>query len=483
LAVSSCAISCHRSFAIPAPDLDGIRSVLVIESAKGQVIAIDAVAVPSDGSAPDWPVLARHGDADVTVLEYGCSLDRMGLKPGPQTMLKGSAAGRLPRAAEMLSIPGNHPSSWTKVDQLSPTLRDQIDKLDLPPDNLCRVSTAEFEPRPLGLPDDNHGPPAFSVPIDDSSVLAATTDGKYYRVDASGLVTAVSFGPSDSTPFVGGYRAPDGDLWLMSRDGLLIRGTFDRGFTTVTSSAVLVQDFIDDRGNPQHFAPSRIALRGPTTPDAPFELFASGNFPRTFARFDGERWRLLARINFGGIFIPAIAWIEPSHAIAIGVENQPPPDRAPINAIARYRSGAVTFESLPGRSGLSAIMRHPTLGIIVGRDGDGIYVEDSGWTMLPTTERILWVRTFSPLGEGFMYGGSSMVNFSGSSFAQYYPEVGFCPSVVYTDYAVSDLAPLGKDALVALTLAEFDRPLGIVLLERRHPPQECSSRQIGEPVR
>jgi hypothetical protein len=80
-----------------------------------------------------------------------------------------------------------------------------------------------------------------------------------------------------------------------------------------------------------------------------------------------------------------------------------------------------------------------------------------------------------PEGPGFLFAGAPEANFTASGFSQYQPSIGFCETTeTYTDFATRFLAPLGPNALVALTQAGFSAPMGVVILEREAVAAPCS---------
>ncbi len=494
---------CHRNIAVQPPNTDGVRSIVMVEASGDEIVEVYALNVPPDGTAPAWPLLAHRGETQLYMLQFGCTLDRLHLMPGNPMMLdRPEGVSHFPDPVDRLAVDTAHASAgWTHQSGFPDAIEAAFRAIKVPDDNVCQSTVATFDPKPLVVPDDRHGPPVFAVRIDDTHLLAATkheiVDGvgipqRFYQIDSMGNVTEVEIHAADlaaNDGFIGGYHAPNDEYWLMSQQGLLVRGRLGAPFTTVTSTAVLSELTMTDHG-PELVHPSEIAVAGPTTADAPFEIFAAGADPRTFARFDGTRWKRLA-FNYKPssayqiVFVPAVVWVAPQHAIAIGLS-----DDAGVNAIVRYLDGKTTFEHLPGGSGLAAITQHPMLGTVIGRDGvpqelggGGIWTQSAvgqPWTQVPSQTLLYFVRTIYTLGDGILFEASTEVNFFGHVFGEWFPSTGVvCPIGQLTDTAALAILPVGGGNVAALTLADFEAPLEITLLQETHGPHECSTRGSG----
>lgn len=452
--------ACHSVVVLDAPSLGAARAALVVVAPPdGEALGAYAVDLAAEAA---WPDLSVQPPSTVVTLAYSCDVARLGLTPGWQALQDPAAQqDLLPPPALVLASEVDEASStaWTQAAQLSDAVVRRLRRLPLTPAARCRAAGARFESRVLTVPNDGHGPPAFLVSVDERRALAGTRDGKLYQVDLDGTITRLESRERWPDPYVGAHRTSDGILWLVTAMGQVARGTIEQGFETITSTTAFPEQ-------------GRIAVTG-STGGAPFELFAEGegdNDRRLFARFDGVRWEQLASVEWDGIFLPAVAWVGPGEAVAIGAGQSGP------NTVARYKNGEVHEEVLRGRSGLSAILQHSQLGTVVGRDTEGLYYFDGRtWEPLEGLSPVTYIRVFSAEGPGFLYGGSVEFNFSATVFSQYHPTIGFCATTeTYTDVATSHLARLGEHALVAATLAGFSSPLGLTLLERTQEAASCS---------
>jgi hypothetical protein len=448
--------ACHDQRTLPPPSTDarsaGMLLLALEQGAIQWATAFDLI----DGRG--YPPIAWRGDVELIALEYGCSIERLGL-----------AAGRQPLLAEPTDVPRLPPPRRvmsTRIDttewepsEMSEPISLALRHLDLDPDNICTSARAAYSSMPVGVPVDGHADPSFAIPYDGETALIGSTDGKVYRLSRDGVIARVP--ALEDREYRGAYRAPRGDLWLISNRGTLARGTID-GVQSVTTTT----SFTDPRRG--------IAIAGPNDVDAPFELFATATSSdtRVFARFDGERWEKLAEVEpHDGLFLPAAAWLGPEHAIAIGVGRY-------RNSVVRYREGVIREERLPTDAGPSSIMHHPTLGTIVGMD-DGTIARNTGsdqWEAIPLAPPLRFVRTLAPVGDGFVFGASAEFNFLSYQFGQYFPAIGFCEGEVLTPDAIaaSHLTSFADGSLIAATLQGFNSPLGIVILELEEEAGTCS---------
>ncbi|MCC7381936.1 MAG: hypothetical protein IT384_08910 [Deltaproteobacteria bacterium] len=451
--------ACHSVVVLDAPSLGSARAALVVVAPPdGEALGAYAVDLAADAV---WPDLSVQPPSTVLTLAYTCDVARLGLAPGWQALQDPAAQqDLLPPPAVVLATEVEEASSsaWALQAQLPDSVVRRLRRLPLTPAARCRAAGARFESRVLAVPNDGHGPPAFLVPVDERRTLAGTRDGKLYQVDLDGTITRLVSRERWPDPYVGAHRTSDGILWLVTAEGQVARGTLEQGFETVTSTTAFPQQ-------------QRIAVTG-STGGAPFELFAEGvaDDRRLFARFDGVRWQPLASVEWDGIFLPAVVWVGPGEAVAIGAGESGP------NTVSRYKNGEAREEILRGASGLSAILQHSQLGTVVGRDTEGLFrFVGRTWEPLEGLSPVTYIRVFSAEGPGFLYGGSVEFNFSATAFSQYHPTIGFCATTeTYTDVATSHLARLGEHALVAATLAGFSSPMGLTLLERTQEAASCS---------
>lgn len=453
---------CHSVASMDSPSMPGARSAVVIVRDETAVIGVHAVDLEGGGV---WPEVSARAPATIEVLGFSCTLSRLGLEPGWQAVLDAPAeADRLPPPAVIFSaaITDEGASAWERAPALDQGSNRALRSLPLPGDTLCKAVGARFEPRPLMLAPDLRDVPAFFVEVDETRCLVGTAadldEGRpanLYLVELSGQVTRLA--PLESRAHLAGYRARDGELWMVASDGALVRGSIEAGFGLVGTSTIFV-------------GADLASLAGPAG-GAAFELFAAvlrAGFV-TFARFDGTRWTVLSSGGTRERHVPNVVWLGPEEAVAIGAGSED-------NSVVRFDHGRVTRELVRGASGLTGMFHHPDLGTVVGTLSEGLYRFDgTGWEPMAGAPPLLFIRAFSREGPGFLYDGAEQLNFTSSAFFQYHPSIGFCQNAEhYTDASARYLARFGDRALLALTMLDDDAPMGLTILDRTQEARSCS---------
>jgi hypothetical protein len=395
------------------------------------------------------PELHRRGMPEIETLEYLCDLERLGLQAGTQE-LSDATELRLPVPTRSKKLIGG---TWTE-GQVSEGTAGILAGLNLGTDNMCNVSRARFRSRELMFINDERDDPAFNLSLDENTAFVASLNGFYYLVDRDGAITRIDPFP-DGEAYAGGYRAFDGELWLMTLEGRLVRGTLDTGFEVVTSSAP--------------FRPStRVDLVGPRG-DAPLELYALTD-ARDFLRFDGAKWEVLARSDdYDEIFRPQIAWVRPNEAVAIGVGRA-------ANTVVRYRDGEAIEELLPDHDiGLSAIAFIPQFGLVLGRDDGAVFFNDgSGWVPEPKERERFFVRSIVELEGGLFYGAGLAQSFFEYELFQFYPSLGHCPPDKVSAYPMTHISRFDANTFLGASLADFEAPTQLTLFEIAEPAFSCT---------
>ncbi|MFO0727829.1 MAG: hypothetical protein U1E65_28885 [Myxococcota bacterium] len=430
--------------------------VLLDRDGVGQkVLAIDA-----ENDA--YPSFSSDLGGDVYALTYSCNLQRLGLSPGSIELEdQESSTALLPPQARRFVLPASV-TAWTPAEVAPAAIDKTLRHLPLPPQNPCRAAGALYTSENLDLDNDGRDFPAFAVPIDDERVFAGSGNGALYEVHAHEYHRRPDL---EGHHFKSGYRAQDRSLWMVDAYGQIWHGHPDRGFQRVTTSSITP-------------TPKRnFAMAGPDREGVPFELYfqaydgdeAVEDEVTYFARFDGTRTEVLSRARRPGVFLPAVAWVGPGEAVAIGAGTS-------TAGVVRYQGGQVRTEILPGIVGPASITQHPSLGTLVGRDSDGVsYRTGDTWHAFDDVPVLYYIRVMRPEGPGFLLGGSLEINFSASGFTQYQPTVGFCQAFErYTPVASVHFANLGPDKVVATTVASFVTAMGISVLSRQHEAGSCS---------
>lgn len=450
---------CQPVSPLQPPPVGAAKAVLLVLSELDAPVAAGVF----DPSGQAWPAFSVGTDGSLSAALFACEARRLGLTEGAQVLGEAALHDLLPPPAGLYTSavgPGAAPA-WMPQAAVSTAVIEATRRLPLAPDARCSAAGAHFESEIISLPNDGHGAPAFVIPVDGGRTLAGARGGHLYLVESTGVRRLEAL---EGPPYLGGYRAPDGQLWLITDRGEVHRGTLETGFTVVTTTIAAPPPF--------SVRQERMAIAGPSRA-APFELFVETFVSDRIhlARYDGARWTSLADVHYEDLFLPAVAWIGPGEAVAIGASERGE------NYVLRYKDGQLLHEVLPGSLGASSIVHHPVLGTLVGRDQEGIDVYDGGtWRVFQEIQGPKYIRVMHPEGPGLLYAGSREFNYAASGFGQYQPSTGVCPTLrSFTDLAVSHLAPLGELGLVALTLGGPNSPMGVTIMRRIWGPQDCST--------
>lgn len=445
-------LACFPVTALDVPE-PGRAHVLAIADADGirEVHAYDAMP----------PLSLRDGDR-LYALPFSCSLARLGLEPGVQSLGDTPTESDLlpPMArAYALSFSVGEANAWTELATRPPELTVALRSLPLPTTAACHAIGAQFSYVALSVPSDGRGPGAFVAAVSDTRAIAGTSDGRLYEIDtvAQEAIRRADLERMSSHRFAAATRGPEGELWMITDVGELFRGNLD-GLRVVTSSAA----------SPIPQQPAFALSASP--PGVPFELFVStkGGQHRRMSRYTDAGWQLTftADGNGGEFFIPSVAWLAPGEAASNGGTH----------GIIRAKDGEMKLEQVVGsRDEVTLLARHPSLGTLAGTGG-GEVMQDRGdgrWASLATTDTF-YIRAIFPEGEGFVFVGSTNFNFDPSGWGQFYPATSVCPGFDrLSDFAVSHAARLSDTTFVAITLAGPNQPMGVSVITRTQEAESC----------
>ena len=456
LALASLA-ACHATEALEPPPLPGARAALVVLSEGPDVLAVRAI----DLDAESWPPFDARSERTLHVLGYSCPLARLGLSAGPQELGDGATIEVLPPPSHVVQRALGQDEGWTRADRVPAEVDGALRRLPLPPGSRCAAVGARYEARALRFPGDGRGPPAFVVALGDSRALTGTYDGRLYLVDRVGNITPVATAPRGAR-FRSAARSSAGGVWLVSAAGDVARGPAEGPHTRVTTTEA-----------PWGLEVDRLALLARDESGREV-LYAEGlaGRDRRLWRFDGSAWRELAHATHGDIYIPRVIQGRTGEVLSTGTATV-------SGGVLRYVDGVVQEDRLrTPDEGISAFTRHDTLELVLARNNGTFDLRTAdGWEHLEGGLDMRYVRVLLPEGDGFAYAGSGDLNFGPSTFTQYQPSIGFCRTFEnFTDYAAVLTAELEPGLYLLLTLAGFDSPMDLTLLERVAPATSCSTR-------
>jgi hypothetical protein len=332
--------ACHAVEKGSAPDLTGAQSaVLVALGAQEQ-----AIGVPAGEDGLHLPAIVQRSDLELWALTFSCPLDRTGLPAGAIPI--GSTAADVgfelpPLATYATTLAKDGPVAWSAAEP-DEALQSALDRM--PAVDVCTTAGRFGPPKRVILPNPDTEVYAFTVRTDPDHVVVAAQSGNLYRIARDGSVEKRTL--ETVQPFVAAFVRDDGTTYAVDRAGQTYIGSFDEGFEVLSATASVAAGA--DSGQ----------LVGPrSNDDGPFELFlvASGN-QRSFSRFDGDRWTLLASRSGNGDPIISAAWVGPGEAIAFDVERDAD--------ITRYKNGAVSSENIEGRGAVTSVLQHPRYGTV-----------------------------------------------------------------------------------------------------------------------
>lgn len=268
---------------------DDARSVIL--AARGEDGGWQLEALEPGGRRRDWSPSAPP--ELVFALLYDAPLISLRLSPGP---LRGDSERgmQLPRPTRAMWLElGGDSSSWTPGDPPPDLLA-----LRVAPGWKCSV----LDTTRLTLPGTWGQTAELALPLGPSEVLIATREGRFFRVDTA-TVSRLELDPS--TPHLAGFGDPKtGELWLVGRDGRVLRGRPESGFHAAPSLPPGV-------GAPWGVAGSRGV--------APFELFTVTS-SHALLHSQGDAWQVLqpARRPDERYTRAPIAWSRSGVAVALG---------------------------------------------------------------------------------------------------------------------------------------------------------------------
>jgi hypothetical protein len=186
------------------------------------------------------------------------------------------------------------------------------------------------------------------MPLGGDDALIATSSGRFFRYrGADNSLPAV--GLATSTPNLGGFLAPDGEVWLFGTGGSVAHGKID---------ALPLQ-----AGPPQIATRALQEIWADGAPSGPgLDVFIVGDEP-SFQAFDGHTWtRLDAGTSSTAVAI-GVAWVGPGEAYAVlrEVNN--------ATTLLHAKDGKLLpKEAAPTVMGdyVTVIARAPGLGVVLG---------------------------------------------------------------------------------------------------------------------
>lgn len=457
------ATACHRTEALPRP-LDEVAAALLLVVEGDAVRAVYAVD-------PEADALAIREAGELYGLFFTCPLDRLGLEAGPVRLVE------LPGNRVQLPAPafegGLEDGAW-RARTRPAVVQDALLRLPLAEGAACVLRATQLEGVPATLPADGHNVAAFVIGYGDGTGLAASRNGFFYRLHASGEVDPIDR-PIPTDPLAA-FAANDGRLWLLDDQGTLWAGPRDGPLTRQVEAPTRFQ--VGDL----------VTLAGPGRADgadAPFELFAGQRRDlapnaavqsRRLLRFADGAWTTVHTATLtgaSGFFVPRVEWMGPDRATALGM--------GPQEAVLFYEAGGTGLQPLPeGVEELAGLGRGADGAIAVGTNrGAGYRWDGAGWASLGTLGFEAFLTQLQPFAQdGLLLGGfDSLIGFRYGFAVPAPSDAGRtrCP-VQRVAGVVAAMAPLDERtfAMVSITSLTTRQSFSLELLRVRAPEARCS---------
>ncbi len=354
--------ACHAVEKGSAPDLTGAQSAVLVALGERE----QAIGVAAGENGLQLPAIVQRSDLELWALTFSCPLVRTGLPAGDIPI--GSTAADVgfelsPLATYATTLAKDGPVAWSARE---PDEALQSALARMPAVDACTTAGRFGTPKRVILPNPDTEVYAFTVRTDPDHVVVAAQSGNIYRIARDGSVEKRTL--DTVQPFVTAFVRDDGTTYAVDRAGQTYIGSFDEGFEVLSATSSVAVGANSGQ------------LVGPrSSADGPFELFlvASGS-QRSFSRFDGERWTLLASRGGGGDPVISAAWVGPGEAVAFDVERG--------TDITRYKDGAVTREDIEGPGAVTSVLQHPRYGTVAtvatgrfGLQGRVFFHSGGGW--------------------------------------------------------------------------------------------------------
>lgn len=415
---AACALS-EPVVELPATGAQAVLVISVPEGGEAEGYALSLAAGPE----PYVSVPAPEGPSRLFGLGYRCSLAALELAPGPIPLTTGPGRD-LPAADWVVRAETGGSSGPDPV----PATQEELSALHLagsaPTETLCPSFDAEL----FVLRDQTRHLLRFLVGLDAGEVLAATGDGVFYLNGPAGLVELTAL--ATTTPSLGAFYAPSGELWLAGARGETARGDPRTGL---------------DAGPPLETTDpgTRVWLAGPGDASADFELFAL-TAGRALEHFDGTSWTLLT-VHPGAKLDgrAGLVWLAPGEALAVGLLER--------RALLVRATGELSEEELPDTP--VAIAALPGFGVVAGTESGALFQRTGagGWRPLFAARTGDRVRALAAFGGGILTGsGGGVITF-------HHPSRADCPAVSFTGGDLNHLVAVeGGVVLGAARVGEPD---------------------------
>lgn len=377
-----------RLFVDLPPGSAGAASVLLALQADAH---LRAFALPSSGVL-ELPAQPTSGELVLTAILSARSLEDLGLSAGELPLIAAETCGARSHGFDGAAF-------GATIDRAERTVADWVPLEVIDP----AVSAARISgPCPCAAL-----VAAGEYTIDGAegiNVLASLPEGVLAQVSMNGAPREVLLGASghdnvelmpSSGAFAAGYVAPDGEIWLAQRSGIVVRGRLGRGFVRTATLPTSTVERID-------------GARGAAAP----ELWALDEAGLVF-RLVGSRWERVpyaGPLPAGGRQSATLLWLAPGSAVA------GPPDASYTVHFSDLRPPRIVPNGTDAR-GVRALAQVDGVGLLAGDfSGLGYRFQGEAWVLLPGSYPGSEMVRILPFRDGFVY-------FRGSELIEVVPTV------------------------------------------------------------
>lgn len=242
------AAACHQVVELPAPDLTGASSALVLYASGDTGVGVEAIDV---AAGQRFSAFSRNDDltTEVIVLSYACPLSVLGLTAGRQELRAVPSAGtsiptgvRLQRL-DLRGPAGSTQPEWRDDDPANPVVLATLARMPLPPGGGCALFGAEITQQTIDidvLPMGRLSAVDAAVSLGDGHALVLTStlgQQRAWLVSSNGVVseTTLTYRDVVTSSVPKGALTSDarGRLWHVSDGGAVARGTLAQGLEVV----------------------------------------------------------------------------------------------------------------------------------------------------------------------------------------------------------------------------------------------------------
>jgi len=444
-------VGCHEQVALPSLDLEGVRSMLVVQTDEGGT-KVRGFDIEPDGLTPAWTLA---GEADVHTVGYGCSLQRLGLQPGLQSQEVSEAEEDFLPQAYFEQRLRTGQEQWQMATERDAVVQEALRSLPLSRQTNCETWTAQLEPVDTSLPSDGHAGAAFMIGLGDGSALTASSNGYYYRVWASGQVEPLQRSWPQQPRAM--HRQADGSLWLLDAEGDLYEGTVDGTFERVATGGPPLPEF------------GVAHMVGPEDAQGPMELFVATS-SGTISHYDGASWRELlapSEAPRDQPRLPRLLWRGPGHMLVSGHTSD----------VLEFKSGSLMRQRLSDGAAPVGINEVPGVGVLVGSRSGKIYVQQgTEWVLHGDPGIRQYTVLQKPLpGRGMLVGGLMQLFPARFTLSQWLPELGYCEPQDQPAVAVDTIA-LDEQTFLMVTLTNLfgNQSYNVAMRRVAQPPATCA---------